>query len=55
MAGELVCVDHLEVLLLLDCPMDWTWFLDTHTPEVSQLWKQHTRLNVALIFIKRCW
>lgn len=23
--------------------------LDRHTPEVSQLWKQHTRLNVAFV------
>lgn len=31
MAGELMCLDHLEALLLLDCPMDWTWFwTDSH-------------------------
>lgn len=43
LAGEPKSLDHLEVLLHLDCPMDWTWFGQTHTclREASQLCVQH--------------
>lgn len=50
MAGELMCLDHLEALLLLDCPMYWTWFwTDTHLlsrSSVSNISKVECRINL---------